>query len=142
MNKKKFAVLGFPIQHSLSPLIHNSFAKQINVDISYSKIKVDLKKFKEVVIQLRDEKFTGVNVTVPLKFEALKVSTSSSDNSKISKAANCLSFKNNKIIHAENTDGFGLVKDLSNKKIDLVNRKILIIGAGGATSGALPSLIK
>ena len=57
MNKKKFAVLGFPVEHSLSPVIHNSFAKQINIDISYSKIKVDLKKFKEVVIQLRDEKF-------------------------------------------------------------------------------------
>ena len=82
MNKKKFAVLGFPVEHSLSPIIHNSFAKQINVDISYSKIKVDLKKFKEVVIQLRDEKFTGVNVTVPLKFEALKVSASSSDKCK------------------------------------------------------------
>ena len=142
MNKKKFAVLGFPVEHSLSPIIHNSFAKQINVDISYSKIKVDLKKFKEVVNQLRDEKFIGVNVTVPLKFEALKVSASSSDNAKLSKAANCLSFKNNKIIHAENTDGFGLVKDLSNKKIDLMNLKILIIGAGGATAGVLPSLIK
>ena len=142
MNKKKFAVLGFPIEHSLSPIIHNSFAKQINVDISYSKIKVDLEKFKEVVIQLKDEKFTGVNVTVPLKFEALNVSTSSSGNAKLSKAANCLTFKNHKIIHAENTDGFGLVKDLSNKKINLTNQKILIIGAGGATSGTLPSLIK
>ena len=47
MNKKKFAVLGFPIEHSLSPIIHNSFAKQINVDISYSKIKVDLKNLKK-----------------------------------------------------------------------------------------------
>ena len=91
---------------------------------------------------MKDEKFTGVNVTVPLKFEALKVSTSSSESAKLSKAANCLTFKNNKIIHAENTDGFGLVKDLSNKKIDLMNLKILIIGAGGATSGTLPSLIK
>ena len=142
MNKKKFAVLGFPVEHSLSPVIHNSFAKQINIDISYSKIKVDLKRFKEVVIQLRDEKFTGVNVTVPLKFEALKVSATSSDNAKLSKAANCLSFKNNRIIQADNTDGFGLVKDLSNKKIDLMNLKILIIGAGGATSGVLPSLIQ
>ena len=88
-------------------MIHNSFAKQINVDISYSK-KSELKKFKEVVIQLRDEKFTGVNVTVPLKFEALKVSASSSDNAKLSKASNCLSFKNNRIIQADNTDGFGL----------------------------------
>ena len=96
---------------------------------------MDLKKFKEVVIQLRDEKFTGVNVTVPLKLKHLKYQLLVQIMQNLSKAANCLSFKNNKIIHAENTDGFGLVKDLSNKKIDLMNLKILIIGAGGATSG-------
>ncbi|MEQ1838491.1 MAG: shikimate dehydrogenase [Candidatus Nitrotoga sp.] len=136
----KYAVIGNPIAHSKSPLIHHMFAEQTGQDISYEAILAPLDGFAATVERLRNEGYKGCNVTVPFKFEALQLATCVEPRAKIAKAVNTLKFANNEIIGG-NTDGIGLTDDLQfNLKIDLKNKRVLLVGAGGAASGVVHSL--
>ncbi len=144
----KYAVIGNPIAHSKSPLIHEMFRKQTGQDISYEAILSPLDGFAATVERLRKEGYKGCNVTVPFKFEAFKIADSigfevmdaaTADNE--ADAVNTLLFKNNKI-GGYNTDGTGLVNDIEkNLKIPLKDKRILLIGAGGAAAGVLHPLL-
>jgi shikimate dehydrogenase len=147
---KKFAVIGNPIAHSLSPIIHQSFAMQehINMNISYEKILLenDYDVFCNYVHKFfmdTDANYNiGLNITLPFKEMAYKLASMHNHPSAISKSANTLFLKDGKI-HADNTDGFGLVSDI-NKRSGLINLKgknILLIGAGGAAKGCISSLV-
>ena len=143
----KYAVIGNPIAHSKSPLIHEMFRKQTGQDISYEAILSPLDGFAATVERLRKEGYKGCNVTVPFKFEAFKIADSigfevmdaaTADNE--ADAVNTLLFKNNKI-GGYNTDGTGLVNDIEkNLKIPLKDKRILLIGAGGAAAGRAGAL--
>ncbi len=136
----KYAVIGNPIAHSKSPLIHHMFAAQTGQDISYEAILAPLDGFAATVERLRAEGYKGCNVTVPFKFEAFHLATSVEPRAKIAKAVNTLKFANNEII-GDNTDGIGLTDDLQfNLEIDLKNKRVLLVGAGGAASGVVYSL--
>jgi shikimate dehydrogenase len=140
--KKHFAVIGNPIHHSLSPQIHAAFARENGLDIQYEAILSPLDQFKNTMHQLIQQKFTGANVTLPFKKEAYQLATKHSGQARIAEAVNTLEFKEGEII-GHNTDGIGLVRDLEqNLDTHLKNKKILLIGAGGAAEGVIYSMLE
>jgi shikimate dehydrogenase len=140
--KKHFAVIGNPIHHSLSPQIHAAFAKENGLDIDYESVLSPLDQFKNTMHQLIQQKFTGANVTLHFKKEAYQLATTHSGHARIAEAVNTLEFKEDEII-GHNTDGIGLVRDLEqNLDIHLKNKKILLIGAGGAAEGVIYSMLE
>lgn len=139
----KYAVIGNPIGHSKSPIIHQAFAKQTGEDISYEAILAPLDGFEATVQTLIAEGYKGANVTVPFKFEAYQLCDSLSARvvSSGSGAVNTLINIHGKL-HGDNTDGVGLRNDIEkNLGFGIADRDILILGAGGAAHGVLNSLL-
>lgn len=138
-----YAVLGNPITHSKSPIIHAAFAKQTNQNISYEAILVPLDGFESMVKDLIAQCYKGLNITVPFKFEAFEICDSKSARavSLGSGAVNTLININGKI-HGDNTDGVGLRNDIEkNLGFEIANKHVLVLGAGGAAYGVMNSLI-
>lgn len=137
----RYAVIGNPIAHSQSPLIHEAFAKQTSQAISYERILAPLEGFSETVRQLIAQGYKGANVTVPFKFEAFRIATQLHPHAKSAGAANTLIFRHADII-ADNTDGIGLVRDITqNLQHAIVGKHVLLLGAGGAAEGVLHPLL-
>ena len=137
----KYAVIGNPIAHSKSPLIHRMFAQQTGQDISYEKIEAPLDGFAATIERLRREGYKGCNVTVPFKFEAFLQANKRTDRAEIAKAVNTLSFDSD-TTGGDNTDGVGLVNDLKNNlDFGFSGRRVLLVGAGGAAWGVLLPLL-
>ena len=137
---KKFAVLGHPISHSLSPKIHQYFASQFGIHLDYKKIDVESSHFKKTLSDLKQEGYEGLNITLPLKNLAYEICDELSSKAEQTKSVNTISIKNNKL-YGDTTDGLGLVTDLLTKNVSLENKKILVIGAGGASNGIMFDLI-
>jgi len=142
MNKKahKFAVFGHPIAQSLSPLLHQQFAKACGDNILYEKREIAIDEFEASVIQFFKQGGKGLNITLPFKVRAHEMADVSSDAATVAGAANTLWFNKGKI-YADNTDGKGFINDLKSKKIVIRNKKILIWGAGGAVKGILHPIL-
>ena len=138
---KKFAVIGSPIEHSLSPKIHSLFAESLGIKISYEALKVEEIEFTTRVRQLFDEGYDGLNVTLPLKESAFKFADSLSDDSILCESVNTLWMEDGSIC-ADTTDGRGLMKDLLNKELDVKDAKILLLGAGGSAKAIIPALLR
>lgn len=137
----RLAVFGRPIAHSRSPEIHQMFAAQFGISLTYEKMLVPEGEFKRLA-----EEFlvsgTGFNVTVPLKHEAFAFCQVTSDAARLARAVNTV-YRKDGVICGDNTDGPGLVRDLTeNLKWNLAGKRILVLGAGGAVSGVIPALIK
>jgi shikimate dehydrogenase len=141
LNIDRYAVLGNPIAHSKSPLIHAEFAKQTAQNISYEAILAPLDGFAVTVQDLAVQGFKGANVTVPFKFEAFALCDNLSDRAFAAGAVNTLTFENGKI-NGDNTDGAGLINDITlNLGVALQAARILLLGAGGAAQGVLLPLL-
>jgi shikimate dehydrogenase len=138
---KKFAVLGHPISHSLSPQIHLLFAKEFAIDLEYKKFDISQDNFFESVKRLEVEGYHGLNITLPLKNAAFDICDQLSERSSLCKSVNTITFIDNNII-GDSTDGRGLLNDLSNKKINIKGKNIFLVGAGGAANGAIYDLIQ
>jgi len=142
----KYAVIGNPIAHSKSPLIHAAFAQQTGQAMSYEAILAPLDGFEAAVEALMASGYKGLNVTVPFKFEALKfASTRGKVNSCAERAgaSNTLIFDANAGVIADNTDGVGLVNDIThNIKFDIRHKRVLVLGSGGAAFGILQPLVE
>lgn len=137
-----YAVVGNPIAHSKSPLIHAEFAKQTGQDIRYERILAPLDGFAATVERLRQEGCKGLNVTVPFKQEASKLAIIKELAATTAGAANTLYFNQWGELVADNTDGTGLVRDIRvNLGFSLEKKRILIMGAGGAARGVLYPLM-
>lgn len=138
---KYFAVIGNPIEHSQSPFIHNMFAQQTQKNISYERILSPIDSFKSTVTEFFKHGGSGLNVTVPFKIQAFEMAGANiSLRAKIAGAANTLWMQDNEL-HCCNTDGEGLVQDLIRLGHNPKGKKILLLGAGGAARGAVPSLL-
>jgi shikimate dehydrogenase len=137
---KKFAVLGHPISHSLSPKIHQYFASQFGIRLDYERIDVESKNFKKTLSDLRQEGYEGFNITLPLKNLAYEICDELSSRAEQTKSVNTISIREDKLF-GDTTDGLGLVTDLITKNVSLENKKILVIGAGGASNGVMFDLI-
>lgn len=133
----RYAVLGNPISHSKSPLIHKLFAEQTGQDMSYEAIEAPLDGFAATVRRLRDDGYKGCNVTVPFKFEAYELCDELAPRAKDAKAVNTLLFRDGRIL-GTNTDGTGLLNDIQNNLgFKLMWKDVLLLGAGGAAAGVL-----
>jgi shikimate dehydrogenase len=135
--RDRYAVIGNPIGHSRSPLIHASFAKATGQDIEYTAIESTRERFADDVRAFRASGGRGMNVTTPFKLQAFELADTRSERALQAGAANTLCFEGDRII-AENFDGVGLVTDIQrNLGFSLAGRRILMLGAGGAVRGAL-----
>lgn len=136
-----YAVIGHPVSHSKSPFIHQQFAKQTQQALQYLAIDAEPNKFFGKVEEFKKHGGKGLNVTVPFKQQAWELADHNSERAKIAQAVNTLVFKDNKI-WGDNTDGIGLLRDITiNQNYSLHNKKILILGAGGAVRGILQPLL-
>ena len=135
----RYAVIGHPIAHSKSPLIHGLFAQATGQDMVYEAIDGGAEPggFERALAAFRAAGGRGMNVTLPFKLAALAVADSASEDARLAGAANTLSFEGGRI-EARNTDGIGLVRDIEvNLGLPLAGRRVLLLGAGGATRGAV-----
>lgn len=136
------AVFGNPIEHSLSPVIHTQFAQQLSIQVSYIKVLTPIGDFVQEAKKFIDTGGNGFNITVPFKIDAFNLATELTLNAKMAGAVNTIKVADSQLI-GENTDGLGLVNDLTqNLGLSLKDKKILILGAGGATQGIILPLLQ
>ncbi len=139
--RDRYAVIGHPVSHSRSPQIHREFAEQTGRSIEYGLLPADPDAFVASVATFRAAGGKGLNVTVPFKEEAAALADHLSERAGIAGAANTLSFRADGI-HADNTDGAGLVNDLTRRWHQaLPGAVVLLVGAGGAARGVLHPLL-
>ena len=143
MDKKlKLAVIGKPIDHSKSPEIHQDFANQFDAKIEFRKDEVTPETLETWLTDFFKDGGKGVSITLPLKEEALNYADEISDRARLASACNVIYAKDERLF-ADCTDGYGFTKDLEeNLKVPLKDKKILILGAGGAARGIIPSIIE
>lgn len=137
-----YAVIGNPIAHSKSPLIHAAFAQQTNQSMHYEALLSPLDAFSATVENFRHYGGKGLNVTIPFKLEAYRLSTRLTERARIAQAVNTLKFENSEVL-GDNTDGIGLVRDIeTNLGITIDSKRILLMGAGGAARGVIFPLLQ
>ncbi|MDQ3288972.1 MAG: shikimate dehydrogenase [Pseudomonadota bacterium] len=138
---KQFAVIGQPVAHSLSPRIHARFSRQTGIALDYRAIEAGPGDFAELLAAFAAEGGAGANITLPHKERAAAICDSLGDRARRSGAANTL-IRTGNGWHGDNTDGIGLVRDLTGRcGMDLRSRRVLMIGAGGAARGVAPALL-
>ena len=141
-NANRYAVVGNPVSHILSPQIHHAFARQTNLSIDYSAIKLALDNFNLELRDLQKLGLKGVNVTIPFKRQAWEICDHLSPRADDAGAVNTLVFREDGDIAGDNTDGVGFTRDLLDNHHALIkHRAILILGAGGAVRGLLAPLL-
>ena len=142
MKKKSFAIIGNPIVHSLSPVLHNYWFKKYNIEADYSLLDVNEENLKHVIKKIRDKELSGINVTLPYKQKIIPFVDRVVNDAQHTNSVNTIFLNDANIIIGENTDVFGLqaayLKEISNAK----NKKALIVGAGGVSSSVIFSLEK
>lgn len=138
----RYGVMGYPVSHSRSPVIHRLFALQTGQEMQYELLQVSPEKLETAVRQFQRTGGKGLNVTVPHKSEAIKLADSLSDRAATAGAVNTLAFRDSEI-YGDNTDGIGLLRDLAvNLGVAIENANILVLGAGGATRGIVGPLLE
>ena len=137
----RYAVIGDPIEHSLSPRIHAAFAQQLGIDLSYERLRVTVESFNNDVNEFFASGGRGLNVTMPLKSLAFDYADLVSEHAMNANAANTLKFMDNDVVFADNTDGAGLVADLRTLGVTLAGKRVLLLGAGGAARGCIGALL-
>lgn len=140
--KDQYAVIGNPIAHSKSPIIHKAFAEQTRQILEYRAILAPLDQFEKTARNFQQQGGKGFNVTVPFKQQAWRLAQQHSARAQEAQVVNTIICQPNGDWYGDNTDGIGLIRDFTqNQRYSLVNKKILILGAGGAVQGILPALI-
>ncbi len=138
-----YAVAGNPIAHSKSPVIHNAFARQTEQDLLYKALLMPLGQFAAKADKFFTHGGSGLNVTVPFKEDAFRFATTHTPRALRAQAVNTLKKMPDGSIQADNTDGVGLVRDLTlNHQVSLAGKRILLLGAGGAVRGVLQPLLE
>ena len=138
----RYCVMGNPIAHSRSPWIHARFAELTGQALVYERRLVPVEGFAAALHDFAAEGGRGCNVTVPFKLEAAERATERSERVQLAGAANTLVFGSDGAITADNTDGLGLVADITrNAQVPLTGRDVLLVGAGGAAAGVLGPLL-
>ena len=141
MSTARYAVFGQPISHSQSPRIHAAFGKASNIAVDYRAIEASPEGFIAALQAFADDGGAGANVTLPLKEAAFALCTTTTSRAQRAGAVNTLVRKGERW-HGDNTDGAGLVRDLTGRHgQDLRGRRVLMLGAGGAARGVAPALL-
>ena len=135
-------VIGKPVKHSLSPLIHNYWIKKYQLGLEYKKMEVEKDLLASLVEKIRNGKITGLNITLPYKKDIIPYIDEISHSAKDIGAINTV-FLRKKKVYGENTDGVGFTRALEKKtKFKFSNKSIFVLGAGGASYGIISNLIK
>ena len=138
---KKFLVIGNPIDHSLSPKLHNYWIKQNNINAIYEKKKLEEQDLENLILQVRENKINGINVTVPFKKTIIPFLDKLTLEANKTQSVNTVYLDENKVV-GHNTDISGFEMSIQKSNIDLSNKKILILGAGGVVSSIILALTK
>lgn len=137
----RYAVMGYPVAHSRSPVIHRLFAVQTEQNLQYELLEVPPKELESAIRQFERTGGKGLNITLPHKSEVTRFVDDMSERARTAGAINTLIFRDDRIF-GDNTDGVGLIRDLkTNIEIELEDTNILILGAGGATRGIISPLL-
>lgn len=138
-----YGVIGNPIHHSLSPLVHRLFAAQTNQSLIFHPILVELDGLPEALKDFQKQGGKGLSITLPFKHRAFTIADECSDRAKLASAINAIRFNQDGSSYGDNTDGEGLLRDIiENIQISLNKKKILILGAGGAVRGILDPILQ
>jgi shikimate dehydrogenase len=138
---KKFLVIGNPIEHSLSPTLHNYWIKNNGIDAIYEKQKLNESELEQIIENIKKEKINGVNVTVPFKKTIIPFLDELSIEAKKTQSVNTIYLKNNKVI-GHNTDIIGFETSIVKSKYNVSNKEVLILGAGGVVPSIILALNK
>jgi shikimate dehydrogenase len=138
---KKFLVIGNPIDHSLSPKLHNYWIKKNNINAIYEKQELDTNDLKNLILQVKEKKISGINVTVPFKKAVIPFLDKLTLESQKTQSVNTIYLNNNQVV-GHNTDIGGFEISIQKSNIDLSNKKVLILGAGGVVPSIIFALIK
>ena len=141
IESKKYAVIGNPIEHSLSPKLHNHWIKENNINATYNKIKLEKNEVKNFIQDIKKQKIIGCNVTVPYKKTVIPFLDKLSQEAGKTQSVNTIIFENGNLV-GHNTDIFGFEKAIRNLNYNMKNKKILILGAGGVVSSIIYALNK
>ena len=133
---KKFVVIGNPIEHSLSPILHNFWIKNNSIDAIYEKLKLNEDELEQQILQVKEKKISGINVTVPFKKTIIPFLDELSIEAESTQSVNTIYLRDNKVI-GHNTDIFGFETSIKKSKYNLTDKEVLILGAGGV----VPSII-
>ena len=137
----RYAVVGFPIDHSRSPMIHRLFAEQTGENLTYTRLAVQPAEFESTVRRFAAAGGRGLNVTVPHKEAAFEIADDVGPEARRAGAVNTLSLAGADRIRGDNTDGSGFLRDLvQNHGVELGDKRLLVLGAGGAARGILAAL--
>lgn len=136
-----YAVFGNPVAHSMSPLIHAAFARQVGQRIRYQAVLVPVDGFRAALDRFQSLGGRGLNITLPFKAEAFCAAAAASVRAVRCGSVNTLWFEAGGRRHGETTDGIGLMRDLARQGIGIEGRRVLVLGAGGAVGGVLPDLL-
>ena len=138
---KKYLVIGNPIEHSLSPKLHNHWFEKNNINAIYNKKQINESDIKDIISELRNEKIDGINVTVPFKISVIPFVDELTSEAKDAYSVNTIFRENNKVL-GHNTDTSGFELAIRGKGYDVKNKKIFILGAGGVVSSIVLALKK
>ncbi len=137
---KQLAIIGYPLKHTLSPIMHNTISKELGLNYHYTPYEVNPGTLQKAFEDFKNKNICGFNVTVPYKVDIIQYLDEISDEAKKIGAVNTVVNKNGKFI-GYNTDAFGFITSLQ-EQIDLKNKKVFLIGAGGAARAIVYSLLK
>ena len=132
----KYLVIGNPIEHSLSPKLHNFWIKTNNLDAIYEKKKINENKLVDLILEIKKKNIHGINVTVPFKKAVIPYLDKLTFESESTQSVNTIYLEDNKLV-GHNTDIEGFERSIQDLKLDLINKKALVLGAGGV----VPSII-
>ena len=138
---KKYLVIGNPIEHSLSPKLHNHWIKENNIDAVYDKKRIDHSELENIIFEVKEGKISGINVTVPFKKAAIPFLDELSIEANKTQSVNTIYLNNGKII-GHNTDVAGFELAIKYLKYNINNKRIFILGAGGVVPSIIFSLNK
>tara|TARA_B100000945_G_C20365634_1_gene589452 strand:+ start:135 stop:923 length:789 start_codon:yes stop_codon:yes gene_type:complete len=136
---KKYLVIGNPIEHSLSPLLHNFWIKKYNIDAIYEKKLVHKNDIEKILNDMKESKIQGINVTVPFKKSVIPFLDQLSDTAKETQSVNTIFKRQNKLV-GDNTDVHGFSEAIQLTDFNLIDKKVLILGAGGVVPSVILAL--
>ena len=139
---KSYAIVGNPISHSLSPVLHNYWFKKYNIDADYSFLETSEKSLENVVQKIKNGELNGINITLPFKQEIIKFLNELINDAKFTGSVNTVYINNEGILVGDNTDVFGLQAAYLKEIINAEKKSALVIGAGGVSPSVIYSLKK
>ena len=140
--KKSFGIIGKPIKHSLSPLLHNYWFKKYNIDANYSIFDVEEKDLPNLIEKIKNKRINGINITLPYKQKIIPYLDKMVNDAEATSSVNTVYLDDNKTVIGENTDVFGLQAAYLKEVDNALSKKALIIGAGGVSPSVILSLQK